>query len=83
MKANHILLLFILLLNFKGFAQDSTNAKSGANLPDSDATVPEDGAFLPNAIQEYNEAYYVINRLNMPNGLPPNKLNFQSPQANL
>ncbi|MEC8683243.1 MAG: mechanosensitive ion channel domain-containing protein [Bacteroidota bacterium] len=83
MKANHILLLFILLLNFKGFAQDSTNAKSGANLPDSDATVPEDGAFLPNAIQEYNEAYYVINRLNMPNGLPPNKLNFQSPQATL
>ncbi|MEH6656371.1 mechanosensitive ion channel family protein [Leeuwenhoekiella marinoflava] len=86
MKTNQSSLLLILLLNLcvlSGIAQDSTKATSGRDLPSSDTTVSDDGRYQPNAIQEYNDAYYILNRLNHPNGLPPNKLNFQTPQATL
>ncbi|MCC4212620.1 mechanosensitive ion channel family protein [Leeuwenhoekiella parthenopeia] len=62
---------------------DSTATTNGRLLPSSDATVPENGDYGVNALQEYNEAYYVVNRLNEAIGLPPNKFNFQSPQATL
>ncbi|EAQ48617.1 mechanosensitive ion channel family protein [Leeuwenhoekiella blandensis] len=86
MKSNQFYLLFILLLNLNVIlcnAQDSTATVSGKDLPSSEATVPKKGDYLPNAIQEYNDAYFVLNRLNRPIGLPPNNFNFQSPQATL
>ncbi|RXG11965.1 small-conductance mechanosensitive channel [Leeuwenhoekiella aestuarii] len=86
MKTNQSSFLLILLLNLcflSGIAQDSTQTTSGKDLPSSKPTVPEDGRYLPNAIKEYNEAYFVLNRLNIPIGLPPNTFNFQSPQATL
>ena len=86
MKSNQFYLLFILLLNLNVIlcnAQDSTATVSGKDLPSSEATVPQKGDYLPNAIQEYNDAYFVLNRLNRPIGLPPNNFNFQSPQATL
>ncbi len=63
--------------------RDTTASKSGKLLPSSEATVPKDGDYGVNALQEYSEAYYVVNRLNEAIGLPPNKYNFQSPQATL
>ena len=52
-------------------------------LPSPQPTTPDNGNFRPNAIREYNEAYYILSRLNKSIGLPPNKFNFQSPQATL
>ena len=86
MKINQNSLLLILVFNLcflSSFAQDSTKTTSGKDLPSSEPTVPEDGEFLPNAIKEYNEAYFILSRLNRPIGLPPNTFNFQSPQATL
>jgi len=86
MKINQTFTLFIFFVSFN-FAfsqkQDSTATTNGRLLPSSDATVPENGDYGVNALQEYNEAYFVVNRLNEAIGLPPNKFNFQSPQATL
>ena len=64
-------------------AQDLTTSKEGDSLPKSTPTVPKEGRHMPNAVREYNEAYYILSRLNNSVGLPPNEINFQSPQATL
>ena len=64
-------------------SQDSTSQKSGTGLPGKTPTIKEKGDFKSNAIKEYNEAYYVLNRVNKSIGLPPNNVNFQTPQATL
>jgi len=62
--------------------KDTTKTKN--DLPSKDAVVSEEkSSYQPNAIQEYNEAYYMLNRLNKNIGLPPNNFNLQSPQATL
>jgi len=63
--------------------QDSTSRKVNKELPSKSPTVSNKGDHRPNAIQEYNEAYYMVNRLNSNIGLPPNHFNFQTPQATL
>ncbi len=86
MKTNQALILFLLLFIFQiNLAQDedSTATTNGRLLPSSEPTVPENGNYGVNALQEYNEAYFTVNRLNEAIGLPPNKFNFQSPQATL
>ncbi len=86
MKTNQALILFLLLFTFQiNLAQDedSTATTNGRLLPSSEPTVPENGNYGVNALQEYNEAYFTVNRLNEAIGLPPNKFNFQSPQATL
>lgn len=62
-------------------SQDSTSQDTNTNLPSKDPTLTQKGAYLSNAIREYNEAYYVLNRVNKSIGLPPNRLNFQTPQS--
>ena len=87
-KLSPVFLLFLTVFWFfsTGFyttQKDSTQQKPHEKLPSSKATTPQDGSFQPNAIREYNEAYYILSRLNKSIGLPPNKFNFQSPQATL
>ena len=65
------------------FGQEKSKDSLNTDYPPSEHTVPEDGQFKANPIQEYNEAYYIVNRLNKTIGLPPNKFNLQSPQATL
>ena len=62
-------------------SQDSTSQKSGTSLPSKEPTIKEKGDFRSNAIREYNEAYYILNRVNKSIGLPPNRINFQTPQS--
>ncbi|MGO4911120.1 mechanosensitive ion channel family protein [Leeuwenhoekiella sp. W20_SRS_FM14] len=86
MRFNHFSTIFslvILLTLTQVYCQDLTTSKAGDSLPESNSSVPEDGDFMPNAIREYNEAYYILSRLNTSTGLPPNEFNFQSPQATL
>ncbi|MFI8378280.1 mechanosensitive ion channel family protein [Leeuwenhoekiella sp. NPDC079379] len=86
MRFNHFSTIFSLVILFTFYqvnAQDLTTSKAGDSLPESNSSVPEDGDFMPNAIREYNEAYYILSRLNTSTGLPPNEFNFQSPQATL
>ena len=86
MKINQPFLLLLLLFFIAVQAQqkqDTTTANSGKLLPSSESTVPNDGSYSSNPIQEYNEAYFTVNRLNKAIGLPPNEFNFQTPQATL
>ncbi|MDP5045442.1 MAG: mechanosensitive ion channel protein, partial [Leeuwenhoekiella sp.] len=86
MRFNHFSTIFSLVILFslaQVYCQDLTTSKAGDSLPESNSSVPEDGDFMPNAIREYNEAYYILSRLNTSTGLPPNEFNFQSPQATL
>ncbi|MAW95205.1 MULTISPECIES: mechanosensitive ion channel domain-containing protein [unclassified Leeuwenhoekiella] len=86
MKINQPILFLILLFYTSLNAQkidDTTSQQSGKMLPESKATVPEKGNYGVNALKEYNDAYYVVNRLNNTIGLPPNEFNFQSPQSTL
>ncbi len=62
-------------------SQDSTSQDTNTNLPSKDPTLTQKGAYPSNAIREYNEAYYVLNRVNKSIGLPPNRLNFQTLQS--
>ena len=86
MRYNHFsttIKILVFLSCFNGIAQDLTTSKAGDSLPDNEASISKDGPYLSNAIREYNEAYFVLDRLNTSTGLPPNKFNFQSPQATL
>ncbi|WP_121665747.1 mechanosensitive ion channel family protein [Mesonia aquimarina] len=62
--------------------QDSSNTKANTKLPSKDPVI-QGGEYRANAIREYKEAYYVLDRLNKSIGLPPNEFNLQSPQATL
>lgn len=61
--------------------KDTTDKKP--ELPSADSTYSSKAQYGVNAIREYNEAYYVLSRINNNIGLPPNRLNFQTPQATL
>jgi len=88
LKISFLFLFFILncqVLLAQPSIEDSTSSTTEKNkkLPSKSATVSDKDSFRPNAIQEYNEAYYKVNRLNSSIGLPPNHINFQTPQATL
>ena len=80
-----ILIAFILGLSTTLLQAQETNdsivEKNKSNLPSKDSTVKGKNAYRTNSIREYNEAYYILDRLNKNIGLPPNRLNFQTPQA--
>tara|TARA_R110002020_G_scaffold154714_6_gene335157 strand:- start:40543 stop:42294 length:1752 start_codon:yes stop_codon:yes gene_type:complete len=78
-------LTFNLVLSFplRAFQADTSKVEKHQDFPPSEETTSQTGNFEPNAIREYNEAYYILSRLNKSIGLPPNKFNFQSPQATL
>ena len=62
-------------------SQDSTSQKTNTSLPSKDPTIKVQGDYRNNAIREYDEAYYILNRVNKSIGLPPNRFNFQTPQS--
>ena len=62
--------------------QDSTEIKKN-DFPKLSDTIPKKGTYQNNPIGDYNEAFYMIDRLNENIGLPPNRLNFQTPQSTL
>lgn len=80
-----IILLCIFFLNASIFyaqqSQDSTSQDTNTSLPSKDPILTQNGDYPSNAIREYNKAYYVLNRVNKSIGLPPNRLNFQTPQS--
>lgn len=59
---------------------DSATTKN-QNLPPKEATVPKNGGDALNTVQEYNDAFYVLSRLNKSIGLPDESANLQTPQA--
>ncbi|MBZ9729356.1 mechanosensitive ion channel family protein [Salegentibacter sp. JZCK2] len=74
--------IFLLQISAFAFQQDSTSTED--ELPSTEKigdTTQSD--YLPNSLKDYNEAYYLITRLNNPLGFPPNKFNLQTPQATL
>ncbi|MBQ0738770.1 mechanosensitive ion channel, partial [Aquimarina celericrescens] len=77
--------LFIFILSsgvlYAQKTQDSTSQKTNTSLPSKNPTVEDYGSFKSNPIKEYNEAYYILDRLNNSIGLPPNEYNFQTPQS--
>lgn len=80
---------FLLLLCFQFvwiqphfFAQEG-EPQNGQDYPKLSDTIPSKGTYESNPIGDYNEAYYQLDRLNDNIGLPPNKFNFQTPQATL
>ncbi|WBL27134.1 mechanosensitive ion channel family protein [Zunongwangia sp. HGR-M22] len=82
------IVLFLLNYNFVQAQQKATEdsvkvKKDPTTLPSNEKTVPENGNFGSNAVKEYNQAYYVLNRLNNITGLAPTKFNLQTPQAAL
>ncbi|PZD77931.1 mechanosensitive ion channel family protein [Mesonia sp. K7] len=83
---NHILsilLLCFLFSNSYGFQQDSIPKKE-QKLPTKKRVIDTlSDEFKENPLKEYNEAYYIVNRLNKALGFPPNQINLQTPQATL
>jgi len=86
MKSNHhyylVFCLFFLCLS-PLLAQQENKEKAQKEFPKLSDTIPSKGTYQSNPIGDYNEAFYMINRLNENIGLPPNRLNFQTPQATL
>ncbi|WP_051907715.1 mechanosensitive ion channel family protein [Flavimarina sp. Hel_I_48] len=84
LKKYSLLLFYLILIQFNPslfaqFTQDSTSQK----LPSKDSISTEGGVYRENPIEEYNDPYYVVNRLNKSIGLPDNDINLQTPQAAL
>ncbi|MDN3593831.1 mechanosensitive ion channel family protein [Zunongwangia endophytica] len=82
------IVLFLLNSSISNAQQDSAKdsakiKKDPISLPSSEKTIPKNGNFGSNSIKEYNEAYYVLDRLNNITGLAPSKFNLQTPQAAL
>ncbi len=86
MKPNYRLYtLFYVLLCASTFLlgqNDSTSTKE-QDFPKLSDTIPSKGTYESNPIGDYNQAFYLIDRLNENIGLPPNRFNFQTPQATL
>jgi len=63
--------------------EDSTHLEK-TNLPKKESVINSDKEnYRSNPIEEYNEAYYVLGRLNESIGLPASEYNLQTPQATL
>ncbi|WP_167342032.1 mechanosensitive ion channel family protein [Nonlabens sp. SY33080] len=79
----HRFLLFgLLVFSILGNSQEK-EAEPTRDFPKLSDTISEAGTYQSNPIGAYNEAFYIVNRLNENIGLPPNHLNFQTPQATL
>ena len=65
------------------FAQKQGEATNNETkkLPSKDATIPLQEKNLKSSIKEYNEAFYVLNRLNNSQGSQRNTTNLQTPQG--
>lgn len=83
MKTAFRLSTFFLLSIFTLSLFSQENEEVQQDFPKLGDTIPSEGTYQSNPIGNYNEAYYQIDRLNENIGLPPNKFNFQTPQATL
>lgn len=78
------LFAFLLVFLAEGFSQESDSTQTtGKALPQKESVVDENAEYYTNPFQDYNEAYYTVNRLNEQIGLPPTKFNLRTPQATL
>ncbi|MFD1095682.1 mechanosensitive ion channel family protein [Salegentibacter chungangensis] len=80
-----IMFLAFFAQNAPVFAQEKTDEKDSLKdeLPSENKLAPEHNQYIDNSLQEYNKAYYKLDRLNNPNGLAPERINLQTPQATL
>ncbi|MDT0293279.1 mechanosensitive ion channel family protein [Mesonia ostreae] len=82
------LLIFLILgVLFSAKAQslkDTTQVDTATNMPSKETIIDtKHDKLQTNPIQEYNEAYYILGRLNDGIGLPSSHYNLQTPQAAL
>ncbi|MAT89134.1 MAG: mechanosensitive ion channel protein [Flavobacteriaceae bacterium] len=75
------ILVFFAFIEVHAQVTDSISKEMG--LPSKDSVVNQRDEFYPNPLSDYNEAYYVVNRLNDQIGLPPTRFNLRTPQAAL
>jgi len=78
-----LVILMLCLLQSDHINAQSTRDSTPQELPSKDSIISRDGSYSENSIQDYNDAYFVINRLNKSIGLPDNSINLQTPQAAL
>ncbi|TXK70224.1 mechanosensitive ion channel family protein [Mesonia sp. HuA40] len=86
MKNNFYLsIISVLLYSIFSFAQSNEkNEDTIYSMPEAKSVVDTaKSKFLANPISEYNEAYFILDRLNTSIGLPPNQINLETPQAAL
>jgi small-conductance mechanosensitive channel len=62
--------------------QDSLN-DAAKEPPLQQSVVDENSSYGGNPIEEYNDSYYILSRINNNIGLPPKEMNFRTPQATL
>lgn len=75
-----------LLLIFTGKLlafQGDTTAKRNTKFPAKDRVAKKKKAYGQNPIKSYNQAFFEVKRLNRGVGLPPNRINLETPQAAL
>lgn len=75
------LLLFTLISNAQQDA-DSTQ-QNNTEHPSKESVIDDNSTYGTNPILEYNASYYILSRINNNIGLPPNRMNFRTPQATL
>lgn len=76
-------LIMVLLCVQMIHGQNDSISNQENKFPKAKDTIPEEGIYQENPIGEYNEAFYILNRLNENIGLPPSRFNFQTPQSTL
>lgn len=83
MKYFSLLIVFLTCSNL--YSQSRVDSIKGEiEKPLSEKSViDENSTYGSNPIQEYNESFYVLSRINKNIGLPPSRLNFRTPQATL
>jgi small-conductance mechanosensitive channel len=78
------ILLILLCSGLTGFQKSNDSTKTGDEAPPKkDFVVGDDEQYGSNPIQEYNDSYYIVSRINDNIGLPSNSFNFRTPQATL
>ena len=66
---------------FQDKESDSTKVNNDKNLPSKDYVIKNEAQYGNNPFDDYNEAFYRVDRLNEQIGLPPTNFNLRTPQA--
>lgn len=61
--------------------KDSTKVNDDKNVPSKDFVIHKNSQHGNNPFGDYNEAFYLVDRLNDQIGLPPTQFNLRTPQA--
>ncbi|BAO54201.1 mechanosensitive ion channel family protein [Nonlabens marinus] len=73
---------FLLNTSFSQEKADSLDTKENRP-PSEESVIRENPSYGSNPIEEYNDSYYILSRINQNIGLPPTSMNFRTPQATL